>query len=125
MTCRIRLQIDERAPIAQGAEFGSSGAYERLSGVAHFTVDPNAPAYRAVVDLEHAFTNAAGNVEFAADPAISVAWGDEVPVGRWGTPSEVADAALFLASDSSNFITGTVITVDGGWTSQMTRTAEN
>lgn len=37
-----------------------------------------------------------------------------VPMGRLGDPSEVADAAIFLASDMSNYITGQVLTVDGG-----------
>jgi dihydroanticapsin dehydrogenase len=34
-----------------------------------------------------------------------------------GAPSEVANLALFLASDESSFITGTAMTVDGGYTS--------
>jgi len=38
------------------------------------------------------------------------------PVGRRGTPSDVAEAALFLASESSSFITGTDLVVDGGLT---------
>jgi NAD(P)-dependent dehydrogenase (short-subunit alcohol dehydrogenase family) len=38
------------------------------------------------------------------------------PVGRFGTPEEVAKVALFLASDDSSFITGTVLVVDGGLT---------
>ncbi|MBI4432366.1 MAG: 3-oxoacyl-[acyl-carrier-protein] reductase [Candidatus Omnitrophica bacterium] len=37
-----------------------------------------------------------------------------IPAGVLGKPSDVAQAALFLASDESNFITGQVITVDGG-----------
>ena len=39
---------------------------------------------------------------------------DETPLGRMGTPSEVAAAILFLASDAASFITGQVIGVDGG-----------
>lgn len=35
---------------------------------------------------------------------------------RMGDPDEIAKTALFLASDDSSFITGTVITADGGWT---------
>ncbi|KVU68314.1 short-chain dehydrogenase [Burkholderia ubonensis] len=38
------------------------------------------------------------------------------PVGRFGTPNEVAEAVLFLASDASSFITGTALTADGGYT---------
>lgn len=37
-------------------------------------------------------------------------------LGRVGSPREVAYAALFLASDESSFVTGTVLSVDGGWT---------
>lgn len=40
------------------------------------------------------------------------------PIGRFGTSEEVAQAALFLASDESSFITGAVIPVDGGFTSK-------
>ena len=35
--------------------------------------------------------------------------------GRWGTPTDLAGAYLFLASDASAFVTGTVLTVDGGY----------
>jgi NAD(P)-dependent dehydrogenase (short-subunit alcohol dehydrogenase family) len=37
-------------------------------------------------------------------------------LGRTGRPEEVANAALFLASEESSFVTGTTLTVDGGWT---------
>jgi NAD(P)-dependent dehydrogenase (short-subunit alcohol dehydrogenase family) len=36
--------------------------------------------------------------------------------GNFGAPQDVAKAALYLASDASSFVTGTVLTVDGGWT---------
>jgi 3-oxoacyl-[acyl-carrier protein] reductase len=39
---------------------------------------------------------------------------DETPLGRMGTPAEVAAAVVFLASDAAGFITGQVIGVDGG-----------
>ena len=38
------------------------------------------------------------------------------PMGRFGKPEEVANACLFLASDESSFITGTMLPVDGGFT---------
>jgi NAD(P)-dependent dehydrogenase (short-subunit alcohol dehydrogenase family) len=39
----------------------------------------------------------------------------QTPLGRFGTPEEVAKVALFLASDESSFVTGAAYSVDGGW----------
>ena len=39
-----------------------------------------------------------------------------IPIGRFGRPRELANAALFLVSSESSFITGTTLTVDGGYT---------
>ena len=41
---------------------------------------------------------------------------DSIPLGRLGTPRDVANAALFLASDEASYITGTAIIIDGGQT---------
>ncbi len=52
-----------------------------------------------------------------ADPdATRAIWRQRHPMGRIGQPEEVARAALFLASDDSSFVTGTLLFVDGGWT---------
>jgi 2-deoxy-D-gluconate 3-dehydrogenase len=40
---------------------------------------------------------------------------ERIPAGRWGQPEDLAGAALFLSSAASNYVTGTVLTVDGGW----------
>jgi meso-butanediol dehydrogenase / (S,S)-butanediol dehydrogenase / diacetyl reductase len=40
------------------------------------------------------------------------------PIGRLGTPEEIADAILFLACDESRFATGSILTIDGGMTAQ-------
>lgn len=38
-----------------------------------------------------------------------------IPAGRWGNPSDLAGAAVFLASDAAAYVHGTILTVDGGW----------
>lgn len=38
-----------------------------------------------------------------------------IPAGRWGEPSDLAGAAVFLASPASNYVHGAVLAVDGGW----------
>lgn len=40
---------------------------------------------------------------------------DRIPAGRWGTPEDLMGAVLFLSSEASNYVHGTVLTVDGGW----------
>lgn len=40
---------------------------------------------------------------------------ERIPAGRWGRPEDLAGAALFLSSAASDYVTGTLLTVDGGW----------
>ena len=40
-----------------------------------------------------------------------------IPTGRWGEPSELAGAAVFLASSASDYVTGSTLAVDGGYSS--------
>ena len=40
---------------------------------------------------------------------------ERIPAGRWGTPQDVAGAAVFLASDAASYIHGFTLAVDGGW----------
>lgn len=40
---------------------------------------------------------------------------ERIPQGRWGTPKDIAGAAVFLASDASDYVNGFTIAVDGGW----------
>ncbi len=48
-------------------------------------------------------------------PEYQAVFVNQVPLGRLGTPDEIADAVLFIASDSARFITGQVLCVDGGY----------
>ncbi len=54
--------------------------------------------------------------QIRADPAWEHAYAGRSAIGRWGQPSEMVGAAVFLASDSASYVTGSVLTVDGGWT---------
>ena len=47
-------------------------------------------------------------------PALREATEQAVPLGRVGTPRDMANATLFLLSDAASFITGTELIVDGG-----------
>jgi NAD(P)-dependent dehydrogenase (short-subunit alcohol dehydrogenase family) len=46
---------------------------------------------------------------------------EHIPLGRPGTPEEVAHAALFLAAPEASYVNGAILTVDGGWTAGYAR----
>lgn len=55
------------------------------------------------------------NAAMVADAGIADWLGRRTSLKRWGRPEEVAGAAVFLASDAASYITGEIITVDGGY----------
>ncbi|MFQ5849236.1 MAG: alpha/beta hydrolase domain-containing protein [Candidatus Binatia bacterium] len=67
MHTEVRFFLKTREPFADGMIFGDVGPYERLVGRILLAVDPDAPAQRGVVDLNHAPRNATGLVEFSVE----------------------------------------------------------
>lgn len=49
------------------------------------------------------------------DPVRSKSILDRIPAGRWGDPEDFKGAVVYLASAASSYVTGTILTVDGGW----------
>jgi len=59
----------------------------------------------------------AERINVNADPvAARAAFLTRQPMGRIGTPEEIAHLAVYLASDESSYTTGTIHIIDGGWT---------
>jgi NAD(P)-dependent dehydrogenase (short-subunit alcohol dehydrogenase family) len=56
------------------------------------------------------------NRQFLDDPVKYQEFVRRIPMGRWGELNELAGAAVFLASPSASYVTGTALFVDGGWT---------
>jgi 2-deoxy-D-gluconate 3-dehydrogenase len=54
-------------------------------------------------------------VALRADPQRSADILARIPAGRWGTPGDIAGAAVFLASQASDYVHGFTMAVDGGW----------
>ena len=50
------------------------------------------------------------------DPVANQYFIDRIPVGRWGQPQDLGALVLYLASEESAFMTGSIISYDGGWT---------
>jgi len=68
-------------------------------------VNAIAPGYFATTNTEALQADEARNRQIL----------DRIPAARWGQPEDLAGAALYLSSPASNYVTGTILTVDGGW----------
>ena len=67
-----RFEIKSREPFAGGKSFGQVGAYDRLDGTVHFTLNPEARQNQDIVDLQHAPRDKDGLVRYSADLSLLV-----------------------------------------------------
>lgn len=136
-TLDINLAGSMRTATAFRAALAEGGAILNIASVFAFFGAPHAPAYAAskggvaqlTKSLAIAYARdgirvnalAPGWIETAmtavprADPARNAELIGRTPMGRWGTPADLAPAALFLCSPLAGFITGAVLPVDGGY----------
>jgi 2-deoxy-D-gluconate 3-dehydrogenase len=114
-----------------------SGKIVNIASLLSFQGGITVPAYAAakggIAQLTKAFANewAARGVQVNAiapgymatdltqalqsDPTRSRQILERIPAARWGSPQDVAGAAVFLSSSASDYISGHVLVVDGGW----------
>jgi len=137
------LEVDLSAQFVLAREFGRDMLARRagkivftaslLSFQGGITVPGYAAAKGGVAQLTKALANewAGRNVQvnaiapgyidtdntaaLQADPVRNPAILSRIPAGRWGDPADLAGAVVFLASPASDYVNGTVLTVDGGW----------
>jgi hypothetical protein len=61
------VEVRNRSAVLDGKSFGTAGAYERIEGIAHFSVDPNVKANQAIADIKLAPVDSSGKVRFSAN----------------------------------------------------------
>lgn len=71
----------------------------------NINVNAIAPGYMATNNTQNLRSD-----EQRSDEILS-----RIPAGRWGTPEDITGAAIFLASDASDYVNGFTLAVDGGW----------
>ena len=93
----------------------SKGGLNQLTRVLALEWSPFGVTVNAVAPT---FIRTPGTAERLDDPTFAADALSRIPVGRFGTTADVAAAVLYLASPAAGLVTGTVLSVDGGWTSQ-------
>ena len=92
----------------------SLGSVSPDHGIRVVGINPGA----ILTDRSYAFLQARAHVKFG-DPARWQELVKSLPFGRQGKPEEIAAAVAYLASDHAAYISGTILTIDGGVSSRV------
>ncbi|MEI2297205.1 2-dehydro-3-deoxy-D-gluconate 5-dehydrogenase KduD [Ensifer sp. MJa1] len=104
----LTFQGGIRVPAYAASKHGIAGLTKAMANELAprgITVNAIAPGYMATDNTEALRNDPDRNAQISA----------RIPMGRWGTPDDLATAVLFFASPASGYVTGTVLPVDGGW----------
>ena len=103
--------------LIHGPSYASSkGGLEGLTRMLATALGPDGITVNAI---SPGFFATETNAEMVADQALGEKLHSRTALGRWGAPHEIAGAAVFLASEEAAYVTGQVLTVDGGMTRKM------
>jgi NAD(P)-dependent dehydrogenase (short-subunit alcohol dehydrogenase family) len=102
--------------LAQSAVYCATKA--GLNGLVRSLAVDWAPLGITVNAVAPTWIHTPGTAERLDDPAFRQQVLARIPVGRIGSPEDVAAAIIYLASREASLVTGTVLSVDGGWTAQ-------
>lgn len=99
-----------------GIRVGSyTAAKSALNGLTKLMANELAPHGINVNALAPGYMATDNTTAIRADEKRNAAILDRIPAGRWGTPEDLAGAAVFLASPASDYMHGFTLAVDGGW----------
>ena len=94
---------------------GYTAAKHGLAGVTKEMANDLAPLGINVNGIAPGYIRTENNVALQNDPVRYNAILARIPQGRWGEPSDLTGAAVFLASPASDYMQGHILVVDGGW----------
>jgi 2-deoxy-D-gluconate 3-dehydrogenase len=101
---------------ADSGKEAAGGKIVNIASLLSFQGGIRVPAYAASKGGVAQLTKALANTEaLQADETRNRQILERIPAGRWGQPQDLAGAAVYLVSRASDYVTGTVLTVDGGW----------
>jgi 2-dehydro-3-deoxy-D-gluconate 5-dehydrogenase len=86
-----------------------------VAGLTKIMANEWAPQGITVNAIAPGYIESNNTAALRADPDRSASILARIPAGRWGSPSDIGDAAVFLLSRASDYMHGAIIPVDGGW----------